>query len=73
MALHITAIGVSNPVISIQLIGGPAGERVLDSDGIALLRITDKDRQTFRVSVKEGDTTTDFIYSLSGLILTPMG
>lgn len=49
--------------ITVEVVGGTSGPRTLDSDGIIVLRIADKDTQTIRVV--SGDITKN--YSLTGL------
>ena len=51
--------------ITVEVVGGVSGPRTLDSDGIIVLRIADKDTQTIRVV--SGDITKN--YSLTGLVL----
>lgn len=51
-----------------DLVGGTTGEQTLD-DGIIVLRITDKDAETLKISVTSGSQTAVKVFSLSGLTL----
>lgn len=56
--------------ITVELVGGEGDPTTLDSDGNAVIRITNKDTQTLRyVASKLGGATTTLTYSLSGLVL----
>lgn len=50
--------------ITVEVVNGVSGPVTLDDDGIAVLRIADKDTQTIRVV--SGDITKN--YSLTGLV-----
>ena len=50
--------------ITVEVVNGVSGPVTLDDDGIAVLRIADKDTQTIRVI--SGDITKN--YSLTGLV-----
>ena len=51
-----------------DLVGGTTGEQTLD-DGIMVLRITDKDAETLKISVTSNSQTAVKVFSLSGLTL----
>lgn len=57
--------------ITVELINGTVGHPVtLDSDGLIIMRISDKDTQRVRVvASKDGYTDTVREYSLTGLTL----
>ena len=69
LALHFdTNIDVDS--ITVELLNGTVGHPVtLDSDGIIILRIADKDTQSVRVVATKGDEVTVKKYSLTGLTL----
>ena len=57
-------------VITIELVGGTVGHPVtLDDDGLAVVRISDKDNQYLRVIATKGDDVVTKVYSLSELTL----
>ena len=61
LAIHCTV--TDSAPITVELVNGTSGPRLLDADGIIVLRVTDKDTQTVRV-VSEDIIKT---YDLSGL------
>lgn len=63
LVIHNTS-NFSDP-ITVELVNGISGPVQLDSDGIIVLRITDKDTQYVRVT--SGSITND--YYLTGLVL----
>lgn len=64
LVLHFTTPGVEGAKITVKV----TKSSVLDSDGIIVLRIADKDSQTVTVvAEKEGYETTTTVYSLTGL------
>ena len=68
LALYAEANGADS--ITIELVGGTVGHPVtLDSDGLAVFRITDKDNQYIRYVAYEGEHTVVKEYRLSGLTL----
>lgn len=69
LALHFdTNIDVDS--ITVELLNGTVGHPVtLDSDGLIVLRIADKDTQSVRVVATKGADIAVETYSLSGLTL----
>ena len=68
IAFHAEAPGADS--ITMELINGTVGHPVtLDSDGLAVIRITDKATQKIRLVAYEGDNTVVKEYDLSGLTL----
>ena len=57
--------------ITVQLINGDFGPATLDEDGIAILRIKDKDAQALNVTAYKDGRAASRIFSLSGLVLEP--
>lgn len=56
--------------VTVEVIGGTAGPRTLDSDGLIVLRIADKNTQSIQVkSYKDGVAKDTKNYSLTGLTL----
>lgn len=56
--------------ITVELVGGTSGPRTLDSDGIIVLRVANKNTQTIQViSYLNGSVKESKSYSLTGLML----
>lgn len=56
--------------VTVEVVGGTAGPRTLDSDGLIVLRIANKDTQTIQVKSYKGGVAKDVKnYSLTGLTL----
>lgn len=56
--------------ITVEVLGGTSGPRTLDSDGLIVLRIADKNTQRVQVkSYKDGAVKDTKTYSLTGLTL----
>ena len=68
--LVIHAVDANADSVTVEVVGGTSGPRTLDSDGIIVLRIANKDTQTVRViSYKDGVSKDTKTYSLTGLTL----
>ena len=68
--LVIHAADANADSVTVEVVGGTSGPRTLDSDGIIVLRIANKDTQTVRViSYKDGVSKDTKTYSLTGLTL----
>lgn len=68
LALHCAAPGSDK--ITVELVGGTTAHPVqLDSDGLIVVRITDKTTQKIKVVAYEGDNAVVKEYGLSGLTL----
>lgn len=59
----------TDAITTVELVGGTKGPVVLDSDMNMVLLIKDKDAQTVKVTVDDGDEQLTKIYSLAGLTL----
>ena len=57
--------------ISVMLINGDYGPATLDEDGIAILRIRDKDAQALNVVATKDGHVASRIFDLSGLVMEP--
>lgn len=69
IALHCDTIPDAD-AITVELVNGTVGHPVtLDSDGIIIIRITDKDAQYVRVVATKGSIEVEKTYYLSGLEL----
>ena len=56
--------------VTVEVVGGTSGPRTLDSDGIIVLRIANKNTQSVRVkSYKNGNVIATKNYGLTGLTL----
>ena len=72
LVLHFSTGDVSGSTIKAKLFGGVHGWTTLDSDGILITRVTDKNSQTIVVVAnKEGYEQDVMRLSLKGLTLTP--
>lgn len=72
LVLHFDTGSIEGATITIELVGGVHGPQPLDSDGIGIFRVTDKNSQSIKVvASKEGYDTVTKTYSLKGLTLTP--
>lgn len=70
LALHFNVPGVTGETISVELVGGSDEPIVLDSDGLVVLRITNKNTQYIKVVAGEaGYVSIDRAYDLSSLTL----
>jgi len=69
IALKISSADASR----LAIIFGTTGEKELDADGIAVLRVTDKATQRVGVKVTRGGATGTVEYSLTGLTLAEEG
>lgn len=70
LVLHFSTGSVSGATIKAKLFGGKHGWATLDSDGILITRITDKNSQTITVVAdKEGYEQAVMRLSLKGLTL----
>ena len=49
LAIHCAVPNVSGATITVEVVNGVSGPRTLDSDGLIVLRIADKDTQSIRV------------------------
>lgn len=70
LAIHCTVPGTTPDEITVTVNQGTAGERRLDSDGLIVLRIADKDQQSITVKAKKtGLETVTKTFTLTGLTL----
>lgn len=70
LALHFDVPDVTGATISVELVGGTGEPIILDSDGLAVLRITNKNTQYIKVVAgKAGYVSVIRAYSLSDLTL----
>ena len=67
LALHCEA--EDGAVIVVSVMNSETEPVTLDEDGLCVLRITDKDAQTIRVSATKGTDSVTKEYSLTGLTL----
>lgn len=68
LALHFAS--EEGATITAELVGGAAGPKVLDADGLAIFRISDKATQTIKVTAEaEGRTAAELDFGLTGLTL----
>lgn len=59
---------LSTETITVEVVNGYSGPVTLDSDGVAILRIADKDTQSIKVTAtRAGLTTWTKTYDISGL------
>lgn len=69
LAIHCEADSLVDS-ITVELVGGTVGHPVtLDNDGLAVLRITNKDTQSIKIIATKGEVKEVKKYSLSGLTL----
>ncbi len=69
LALHCDCVPTADS-ITVELINGTVGHPVtLDSDGLIVLRISNKDTQSVKVVAKKDSVTMTKEYSLGGLVL----
>lgn len=54
--------------VSAELVGGNAGMKKLDSDGVAIFRITNKDSQSVKILAKKGEESVTKVYALNELV-----
>ena len=60
--------------VTVEVVGGTSGPRTLDSDGLIVLRIANKNTQSIQVkSYKNGAVIATKNYSLTGLTLEAQG
>ena len=71
LAVHCDTGEVTADSIKVQLINGDYGPATLDEDGIAILRIKDKDAQALNVIAYKDGRAVSRIFSLSGLVMEP--
>ena len=71
LALHFAVPGVTGATISVELVGGTSDwPIILDSDGLVVVRITNKNTQYLKVTAgKAGYVSFVQAYSLSDLTL----
>lgn len=68
LALHFAS--EEGATITVELVGGTSGPKVLDADGLAIFRISDKTTQTIKVTAEaEGRTAAELDFGLTGLTL----
>ena len=69
LALHCEVPDDEDATITVEVVNGAHGPVTLDSDGLVVLRIADKDSQTVKVvASKEGYASVTKVYSLNGLV-----
>ena len=70
LVLHAEVPDAEDVTITVEVVNGVHGPQSLDSDGIAICRITDKNSQKVRfVASKTGYESVSKTYSLKGLTL----
>ena len=70
LVLHAEVPDVEDVTITGEVVGGTHGPSTLDSDGICIFRITNKNSQKIRfVASKEGCETVTKVFTLKGLTL----
>lgn len=70
LVIHAEVPDVEGVTYTVELVGGVHGPQTLDSDGICIIRITNKNSQTIKVvASKEGYTPVTRIFTLAGLTL----
>lgn len=68
--LVIHAVDANADSVTVEVVGGTSGPRTLDSDGLIVLRIANKNTQSIQVkSYKNGVAKDVKNYSLTGLVL----
>lgn len=73
LVVHCDTGNVTADAIKVQLINGDFGPATLDEDGIAILRIKDKDAQALNVVAYKDGRAVSRVFDLSGLTLEPAG
>lgn len=68
LALKVEA-DVSGAKLSAELLGGKSGEKVLDSDGLIVFKVSNGDSQSVKVTATKDKDTVVKVYSLKGLEL----
>lgn len=71
LVVHCDTGEVDADSIKVQLINGDYGPATLDEDGIAILRIKDKDAQALNVIAYKDGRAVFRIFSLKGLVMEP--
>ena len=69
LATHWSVPGVSGVTITVEVIGGTAGVRRLDADGIIVDRIASTTQKLRAVASKEGYASVTKTFTLTGLTL----
>lgn len=70
LVLHFEVPDVEGVTFTAELVGGVHGPQTLDSDGICIFRVTDKNSQTIKVvASKTGYANVTKVYDLTGLTL----
>jgi hypothetical protein len=70
LAIHCAVPDMADATITVEIVNGFSGPRTLDTDGLIVLRIADKDTQSIRVvASKEGFAPVTRTFSLSELTL----
>lgn len=67
LALKVTA--PEGSTTTVEVVGGTKGPVTLDEDMNIVLLIRNKDTQSVKVTVTDGDATTTEVYTLSGMTL----
>lgn len=65
--LALKCSAVEGATVKVELLGGVGGEVELDADMNIVLRITDKDTQSVKVTGTKGSVTETKTFSLAGL------
>lgn len=69
LALKIVDDAGSTASRTFELLGGKSGEKAIDSDGLIVLRITNANTQSLRVTITEAKDSITKVYSLKDLEL----
>lgn len=68
LAIKCETPNLTSETITVEVVNGYSGPVTLDSDGVIVLRIADKDTQSVKVTAtRSGLTTWEKTYSLTGL------
>ena len=59
----------ANAITTVEIVGGTKGAVTLDSDRMFIGKISNKDTQKLKVVVKNGETSKEQTYALTGLTL----
>lgn len=68
LALKVEA-DVTDAKLSTELLGGKSGEKILDSDGLIVFKVTNSDTQSVKISAVKGNDSVVKVYSLKGVEL----
>lgn len=72
LALKIEVSGSPKATTTVEVVGGTKGEVTLDSDGLIVLLIKNKDTQSVRVKTSANDLSATKTYTLTKMTLNSM-